>query len=68
MKTLNIRLNLSKDIDYLYEDGQISVEAINKIKEFIRLLKEEISKFTLHPITIVKVGEVLDRLAGDKLI
>jgi hypothetical protein len=59
-------MSLSEDIDYLYEDGQISIEAINKIQEFIRLLKEEFRINTKLPKEISE--EIIDKLAGEKLI
>lgn len=67
--------NLSDKIDYLYDDGQISCEAINYIKEAVRLLKEPyekiIKEYEDNSLSCVEEAykeiQRIDKIFGDKL-
>ena len=58
----NKEFNLSEKIK---SNNNYSREQIEDIKEFIRLLKEELKKFS--DATNYGVSKVIDKLVGDKL-
>ena len=53
-------------IDDLRGGGQLGVR-IEDVKEFIKILKEEIRKFDFGEIQESEIIEEIDKLAGDKL-
>ncbi|MBU0976864.1 MAG: hypothetical protein KKD18_00425 [Nanoarchaeota archaeon] len=48
----------------------VEILRLEDVKEFIRLLKEELPKATIctYSEKIYKIHEIIDKLAGDKLI
>ena len=64
---METKFNLSEKIREAYPDYYPDNIPVEDVKEFIKRLKEETTKFDLRDLYQDRFIEVIDKLAGDKL-